>query len=183
MPLFPALLQEPLCKPRHLSHLLGVPLAVDDAFILVQRRVDVDEIQVLELPLRIRLAVCTCARGRWSVPGWYSLQPGHGWRQRWRRRSAAPIAPRTPRPTAPGAPRSSHRRCSKLRPEWASSPHRYARRTQRDTTWYQGVSLRLTRLERGCGISLPPSRFESMRTAIPKAYDPAAATVNKVGVS
>ena len=63
-----------------------------------------------------------------------------------------------------------------------SAPHRYARRTQSETTWYQGVSLRLTRLERGCGISLPPSRFDSMRTPTPKAYDPAPATVNNVGV-
>jgi hypothetical protein len=45
------------------------------------------------------------------------------------------------------------------------------------------VSLRLTRLERGCGISLPPSRFDSMRTPTPKAYDSAPATVNNVGVS
>jgi len=73
------------------------------------------------------------------------------------------------------------RRYSKLRPEWASFPHRYALRTQRETTWYQGVSLRLAKLERGCGISLPPSRFESMRTPSAKAYDSAATTVNKPG--
>jgi 8-oxo-dGTP diphosphatase len=55
--LLPALLHEPLCKPCHLCHLLRIPLAVDDAFILVQRCVDVDEIQVLELPLGIRLEI------------------------------------------------------------------------------------------------------------------------------
>jgi hypothetical protein len=43
------------CKPCHLCHLLGIPLAIDDAFILVQRRIDVDEIQILEPPLRIGL--------------------------------------------------------------------------------------------------------------------------------
>jgi hypothetical protein len=41
------------------------------------------------------------------------------------------------------------RRCSKLRPVAKSSPHRNARRTQREITWYQGVASRLTRAERG----------------------------------
>jgi hypothetical protein len=41
------------------------------------------------------------------------------------------------------------RRCSKVRPEWESKPQRKARRTQRETTWYQGVASRQTRVERG----------------------------------
>jgi len=33
---------------HHFCHLLGIPLAVRDAFILVQRRIDVDEIRLLD---------------------------------------------------------------------------------------------------------------------------------------
>ena len=41
------------------------------------------------------------------------------------------------------------RRCSKLWPLWWSCPHKKARRTQRETQWYQAVSGRLTKAERG----------------------------------
>jgi hypothetical protein len=62
-PLLDALLNEPLRKPCHLCHLLGIALAVDDAFILVQRRVDVDEIQILEPPLRVGFQLGQAANG------------------------------------------------------------------------------------------------------------------------
>jgi hypothetical protein len=55
--LFQSLRNESLGESGHACNLLRVALAVDDAFILVQRRVDVDEIQVLELPLGIRLQI------------------------------------------------------------------------------------------------------------------------------
>ena len=41
------------------------------------------------------------------------------------------------------------RRCSKLWPLCWSCPHKKARRTQRETQWYQAVSVRLTKAERG----------------------------------
>src|SRR5665647_1003987 len=41
------------------------------------------------------------------------------------------------------------RRCSKLLPVKRSSPHKNARRTQRETQWYQLVSLKLIKADRG----------------------------------
>ncbi len=54
-PLLLALLQQAFRQSGHALFLLGITVPVDTSLIVVQGRIDVDEVDVLELLLRIRL--------------------------------------------------------------------------------------------------------------------------------